>query len=85
MSSPTNSFNEKLDAIFDEYIDKAGWARLLSTKPENHRDEETLKQAIRDLILREIVGEDDEPRNTIEHSRRNFLRAEQRNKILREG
>lgn len=39
-----------------------------------------MQEALQDIsrIMSTVVGEDDEPRNTIEHNRRNFLRAEQR-------
>lgn len=41
----TNSqSNEELDEIFTDYIEHAGWSRLLSST--NQYDEHTLKQAI---------------------------------------
>lgn len=36
----------------------------------------TLKEL--EAIIQGVIGEDDEPRNTLEHSRRNFMRTEQR-------
>lgn len=51
---------------------------------ENGFDELDFKEWLIDWSRKQaemVVGEDDEPRNTLEHSRRNFLRLEQRARI----
>lgn len=73
-------FNEKLTEVLLDFacdVEDAGKKGEQSVSYLNLKRKEAA-DTIRTLVLVEIIGEDDEPRNTLEHSRRNFLRAEQR-------
>lgn len=79
----------RLDDIFDDYKEHAGWARSLSSNPKNNRDEEWLKSKLKSLML-ELVGDGEVhvshvcPQDSIpcrEFHARGALRNETRKKV----
>lgn len=77
----------KLDQIFKDYKNVAGWSAVESTDPTRTRNEAWLKQQIKDLML-ELIGENEEIKNpNLHHSIReviedeNTVKAEIRKKV----